>query len=98
MPTKSANPLPKMLPGVVCTQWVRCGKPGCRCASGKLHGPYHYRFWREDGNLRKAYVRPEQLEQVRAKCEARRQFRRDLKAAWRQWRRLLDAVRETEQT
>jgi transcriptional regulator with XRE-family HTH domain len=26
-----------------------------------LHGPYHYRFWREGGRLRKQYVKPAEL-------------------------------------
>ncbi|HEX2023024.1 MAG TPA: DUF6788 family protein [Candidatus Thermoplasmatota archaeon] len=37
-------------------EWVRCGKPGCRCASGERHGPYTYKYWREGKRLRKAYV------------------------------------------
>ena len=53
--TKHQKPLPKK--GAVCIQWVRCCQPGCRCARGKLHGPYHYLFWREGGRLRKRYVR-----------------------------------------
>ena len=36
------------IPGTVVTSWVRCGKPGCRCATGKPHGPYHYHRWWED--------------------------------------------------
>ena len=36
------------IPGTVVTSWVRCGKAGCRCATGKPHGPYHYHRWRED--------------------------------------------------
>jgi hypothetical protein len=34
---------------------VKCGKPGCKCASGALHGPYWYEFWREGGKVRKRY-------------------------------------------
>ena len=60
-PTEIPDPLPKTLPGVVRPQWVRCGRPGCRCARGRPHGPYFYRFWREGGRLRKAYVRPADL-------------------------------------
>ena len=37
-------------------EYVKCGKPACKCARGQLHGPYAYRYWREDGRLRKAYV------------------------------------------
>jgi hypothetical protein len=93
---KSRVPLPKILPGVVRPQWVRCGRPGCRCYRGEPHGPYFYRFWREGGRLRKAYVRPEDLGQVRARCEARRRARREHKAAWQAWRGLLAAVRQVE--
>jgi hypothetical protein len=94
--TKSSKPLPKILPGVVRPQMVRCGNPNCRCARGRLHGPYYYRFWRESGRLRKAYVRPEELEHVLAACEARRQARRDLRAGWQVWRQIRAAVREVE--
>lgn len=37
---------------------VRCGKSGCKCTgeNGKLHGPYWYAYWREDGKLKSRYV------------------------------------------
>ena len=35
---------------------VRCGKKGCKCADGKLHGPYWYAYWLEDGKTRSRYV------------------------------------------
>src|SRR5437763_15307306 len=57
------------LPGSVCLQRVRCGKPNCRCARGGRHAAY-YRFWREGGRLRKAYVRRADVESTRAACEA----------------------------
>lgn len=65
--------LPKMLPGVVCAQMVRCGKPKCKCARGELHGPYHFRFWRDGGRLRKQYVKAADVAEQQAACEARRQ-------------------------
>ena len=67
--TKFENLLPKM-PGAVCAQMVRCGKPSCKCARGELHGPYFYRFVWEDGKQRKCYVRKEELQQIRAACAA----------------------------
>ena len=42
------------LEGEVCVQFIRCGKSGCRCQAGHLHGPYHYRVWREGAQVRKA--------------------------------------------
>ena len=53
------------LPGVLCAELVQCGKPSCRCSTGgRKHGPYLYRRWREDGRQRRAYVRPNDRQQV----------------------------------
>ena len=97
MQTERPKTLPKMLPGVVCRQWVRCGRKNCRCAHGRPHGPYHYRFWRDGGRLRKAYVRRADLELIQARCRARLQFRQDLRTGWAQWRQLAALTREVEQ-
>jgi hypothetical protein len=89
--------LPKMLPGAVRQQWVRCGRPGCRCGRRNLHGPYYYRFWRNGGRLRKEYVRAADVGRVRAECQARRQPRQEL-TNWREvWRQLAAQLREVEQ-
>lgn len=72
---------PPALAGAVCAQYVRCGRPGCKCARGELHGPYYYRFWRDRGRLRKKYIRPGAVEVVRAACEARRARRRESRDA-----------------
>lgn len=55
----------------LCAQLVRCGKAGCRCAAGELHGPYHYLFWREGRGLKKLYVRRADVGRVRELCERR---------------------------
>ncbi len=91
--SKTPDPLPKTLPGVVCAQRVRCGKPGCRCAQGPGHLAF-YRFWREGGRLRKRYVRRADLESVRVACAARQRERRELAEAWQKWRQLVSVVRE----
>ncbi len=74
----------------------RCGKPGCRCTRGERHGPYWYVRWREDGRQRRRYVKPEELEAVRAEvnqlqmlgwCE--RQARRGTLADLRELKRWL---------
>jgi hypothetical protein len=79
---RALEPLPKTLPGTVCAQWVRCGRPNCRCARGQLHGPYAYHFVRQGGRLRKRYVRQDEAGGVRAACQARQRRRREL-AEWR---------------
>jgi hypothetical protein len=93
---QNPEPLPKTLPGVVCAQRVRCGKPNCRCARGQGHLAY-YRFWREGGRLRKCYVRRAELAVVRAACETRRRERQELAVAWQQWRQLVAVVREVSE-
>jgi hypothetical protein len=95
--TNPEKTLPKMLAGSVCAQWVRCGRPNCHCARGRLHGPYHYRFFRHRGRLRKRYVKPADIGDVRAGCEARREARRrdrrELAVALREFRRIQDLLR-----
>jgi hypothetical protein len=85
-----------MLPGVICWQWIRCGRAGCRCAKGNLHGPYAYRFFRQGSRLRKEYVPKALAQQVTDACEARREHRRQIKASWQEWRDLLAQIREAE--
>lgn len=40
------------------SEYVKCGKKGCRCQAGEGHGPYTYKYWKEPGSgrLRKQYV------------------------------------------
>ena len=69
---KKPDLLPKKaLTGTVCAQMVRCGKATCKCAIGKLHGPYHYYFSRDNGSLTKRYIRKADVQQTRAACNSR---------------------------
>jgi hypothetical protein len=38
------------------SEMVRCGKKGCKCARGELHGPYWYAYWTEGGKTRSEYI------------------------------------------
>ncbi len=62
--------------------WTRCGKPTCRCSEGRLHGPYWVLRWREGATNRRRYVRPADLEAVRAAVERRRRERDAVRAAF----------------
>lgn len=35
---------------------VRCGKDRCKCARGKLHGPYWYSYSRVGGKVKSQYI------------------------------------------
>jgi hypothetical protein len=35
-------PLSEILRGSLIERYKRCGKPGCKCASGRGHGPKYY--------------------------------------------------------
>jgi hypothetical protein len=98
--TNGVKPLPKTPAMSLHEQWVRCGKPTCRCSSGQLHGPYIYVFWREGGRQRKRYVRSGELEAVRAGIVheqlARREQRALLASHRSVWSDLRDRLRECE--
>lgn len=71
--------IPRVLPGELLgslnEEYVRCGKPNCRCASKQpddMHIAW-YRRWRDDdGTQRKAYVRKRDVEKVLKAIERRR--------------------------
>ena len=37
-------------------EWVRCGKEKCKCARGKLHGPYWYSYTRVKDKVKSEYI------------------------------------------
>lgn len=57
------------LRGSVQTQRRRCGKPGCRCAEGELHGPYVYLAVRSGAGSRLLYIPAGLAEEVRRRVE-----------------------------
>lgn len=42
---------------------VRCGKEGCKCGDGQLHGPYWYGYRKEGGRTVSKYIGKEFKEQ-----------------------------------
>lgn len=56
--------------GSLLTQGRRCGKEGCRCANGELHGPYVYIALRKPrGSSGLLYVPAELADAVRKRVE-----------------------------
>lgn len=57
--------LEAVVAGSLQDQHRRCGKEGCRCTTGELHGPYLYLSLRVGRRTRMLYVPAELAEQVR---------------------------------
>jgi hypothetical protein len=53
------------LKGALVSQMRRCGREGCRCAQGELHGPYVYLSISRGSDRRLLYVPAELAEVVR---------------------------------
>ena len=53
------------LEGSLVSQMRRCGKEGCRCAQGELHGPYVYLSISRGSDRRLLYMPAELAEVVR---------------------------------
>lgn len=56
--------LQTVIAGSLQDQRRRCGKEGCRCARGELHGPYRYLSLRVGRRTRMLYVPAELADQV----------------------------------
>ena len=91
--TKKSELAPKILPGQVMARMVRCGKRGCKCARGELHGPYFYHRTFADGRHSKTYIKLADAAQVRAACDAYRELQRELRAGRAQYTRTLAGMR-----
>ncbi len=83
------------LAGTIIAEMKRCGRPNCRCSQGFSHGPYYYHYYRCGGRLRKRYVRPDNLEQVRAAIQARRKMELEWRVAECQLRQLMKHLKQT---
>ncbi len=59
-----------MLAGALLRQGRRCGRAGCRCARGELHGPYPYLAVRSGGRSRLLYLPAALVEPVRRRLES----------------------------
>jgi hypothetical protein len=57
------------LRGSLQTQSRRCGKEGCRCAAGELHGPYVYLAVRSGQRTRLLYIAADLAGEVERRVE-----------------------------
>ena len=92
--TKKSNLTTKILPGGLERRMVRCGKDGCKCSRGELHGPYFYHVT-TDGTVRsRRYVRRADVPEVKSACQAHRELQANLLAGRRSYKLLLAMARQ----
>lgn len=95
---KRETPKIRPIPGFIETRYVKCGRLNCRCASGKGHGPYHYRVHRQGNRKFKEYIKPEDLPYVQACIDQRKQFAKEVaefnRASKLRWKNFNARVRE----
>jgi hypothetical protein len=98
--TQFAETFPK-IPALV-VDHRRCGRSGCRCERGQLHGPYFYLRWREGSRQRRRYVKAAEVAAVQAALSRRRRARAVDRAAFAAdltlLRRLTELSREMDAT
>jgi uncharacterized protein YjiS (DUF1127 family) len=64
-----------MIEGSLVKRYTVCGKKGCRCLTGKKHGPFLYLTRLVEGKLKTRYVRKGSWVLVRQMVERYRRFR-----------------------
>lgn len=62
--------------GSVVACYTKCNRANCKCLQGQLHGPYFYRFWRQDGKRFKRYIRKEDVAVTKAACKSYQEQKR----------------------
>lgn len=98
MKTKTEKVLPKIMLGTVHAQFVRCGKPNCKCSRGELHGAYYYHFVRVQGKLRKRYLKASEVDEAQRACALRqievKAQREKSQTTWQTLRELRESLRD----
>lgn len=74
----------KMLYGSVVKKYKACGKGGCKCTRGALHGPFYYLTYKEEGKTKMIFVK-KNLWEVAIK----------LNNNYRKWRKLRADISKT---
>lgn len=62
--------------GILVIKKVKCGKKGCRCQNGELHGPYVYYQYRDNkGVLHQKYLNRKIVEEYADKIKANKEYK-----------------------
>jgi hypothetical protein len=96
---KLAAPRP-MRKGSVSTRYIKCSKPGCRCAEDPAarHGPYFSLTRAVKGRTQSRYLSAQEAELVQRQIDRGREFREHVKAYWEAAEQWADGELETAGT
>jgi len=83
-----------MLAGCFYEMYKKCGRAGCRCARGELHGPYPVMAIARGGRRSTRSVRRDRVAGVKARTEAYRAFQQKRRRLGRALRRIVEIVTE----
>jgi hypothetical protein len=86
--------LPKKM--AICQQFRKCGKAGCKCNAGALHGAYYFFFYREDGKLKKSYIRKAEAAELWEAYSVRRELQKRRKADRKEFTGLSREIRRID--
>lgn len=96
--TKTSNLVPKkipqMMPGYVISQMVKCGKQGCKCSRGELHGPYFYHLTWHGNGYEKSYIRLSDVAKTVQACKVYRDLQAQIREGNKAYKALLARARE----
>ena len=67
-----------MIRGNLIEKHLPCGKEGCKCKEGELHGPFYYLIYPEEGKQKTLYVRKDRLKEVREGIKAYKRARQTI--------------------
>ena len=67
-----------MIRGSLAEKYLPCGKEGCKCKEGELHGPFYYLIYPEGGKQKTLYIRKDRLNEVREGMKAYKRARKTI--------------------
>ena len=65
-----------MLPGSVVEKYIMCGKEGCKCRKGSLHGPFYYLTYKENSKTKMIFLKKDVSKRAKILNDNYKSFRK----------------------
>ncbi|MCX6384934.1 MAG: hypothetical protein NTV16_10755 [Actinobacteria bacterium] len=65
-----------MLPGSVVEKYIICGKEGCKCKKGSLHGPFYYLTYKENKKTKMIFLKTAISKRAKVLNDSYKSFRK----------------------